>query len=57
MNGKTGTAFTVLRPSGKVVIEGEIYDAFTRGDYISKGQDIEVISQESSTLQVKPINS
>jgi membrane-bound serine protease (ClpP class) len=57
MTGKTGTAFTVLRPSGKVQIDSEIYDAFTRGEYIDKGTSIEVIDQESSTLQVRSTQS
>ena len=51
--GKIGTAFTVLRPSGKVLIAGKLYDAFTRGEYIEKEESIEVISTESSTLRVK----
>lgn len=34
--GKTGTAHTVLRPSGKIMIEDQLYDAFSRGDYIEK---------------------
>ena len=32
MNGKTGIAYTVLRPSGKVMIGDQLFDAFTRGD-------------------------
>lgn len=51
--GKTGTAETVLRPSGKVMIDGKMYDAYTRGDYIQKGQAVEVISEEGSSLKVK----
>ena len=53
MTGKTGKAYTVLRPSGKVIINSEIYDAYTRGEYIQKEEHIVVINQESSTLQVK----
>ncbi|HCW08473.1 MAG TPA: serine protease [Cytophagales bacterium] len=51
--GKTGTAYTVLRPSGKVMIDGNVYDAFTRGEYIQKGEAIEVIGTEGITLKVK----
>lgn len=54
--GKTGTAHTVLRPSGKVMIEENVYDAFTRGDYIQKGEAIEVIGTEGITLKVKVIS-
>ena len=57
MVGKTGNAFTVLRPGGKVIIDGKIFDAFTRGEYVEKDDAIEVISIESSTLRVKKITS
>ncbi len=51
--GKEGEAYTNLRPSGKITIEGEIYDAFTRGDYISQGTKVVVISTEGTSLKVK----
>lgn len=53
MVGLTGTAETVLRPSGKVMIEDQLYDASTRGDYIDKGEQIIVISDSGYTLKVK----
>ncbi len=53
MEGKMGMAFTILRPSGKVMIDGKIYDAFTRGEYIEKDEKIEVIGGEGSTLRVR----
>ncbi|HCZ34429.1 MAG TPA: serine protease, partial [Cytophagales bacterium] len=53
--GKQGKAQTILRPSGKVLIEGEIYDAFTRGDFIEKDEAIEVIGTEGVTLRVKKV--
>ncbi len=53
LKGKTGVAYTVLRPSGKIVVEGKMYDAHTRGDYIEKGQAIEIISDEGPSLKVK----
>lgn len=54
--GKKGTAETVLRPSGKISIDGKFYDAYTRGDYIEKGQAVEVISDEGSSLKVKIVS-
>jgi membrane-bound serine protease (ClpP class) len=53
--GQQGTTQTVLRPSGKVLIGGEVYDAFTRGDFIEKGETIEVIGTEGVTLRVKKV--
>ncbi len=55
MAGKQGIAQTVLRPSGKVMIDSHIYDAFTRGEFIEKGQPVEVVSETASSLQVKQI--
>ena len=56
MAGKTGTAYTVLRPSGKVLIEGVLYDAYTRGDYIDKNDKVKVLSDEGTSLKVKKID-
>lgn len=53
--GMKGEAYTVLRPSGKILIEGEIKDAFTRGEYVEKGAQIEVIGGEGSSLIVKKL--
>ncbi len=53
--GKTGIAYTVLRPSGKIMIEDVLYDASTRGDFIEKGEEIVVISQEGTSLRVKKV--
>lgn len=53
MVGKKGIAYTVLRPSGKVIIDDEIYDAYTRGDYIDRDQRIIVTSDEGTSLKVK----
>ena len=54
--GKKGVAYTILRPSGKVMIDGELYDAFTRGNYIEKDSEVEVISDEGTSLKVKTIS-
>ncbi len=51
--GQRGTAYTILRPSGKVQVAGKLYDADTRGDYIEKGDAVEVIAAEGASLRVK----
>jgi len=55
MVGKKGIAFTILRPSGKIMIDDQIYDAFTRGEFIEKNEEIEVVSTEGVTLRVKKV--
>lgn len=57
MKGKRGTTYTVLRPSGKIMIDGQMYDAYTRGDYIEKDTPVEVINDEGTSLQVKAIKT
>ncbi|MEO1254530.1 MAG: NfeD family protein, partial [Bacteroidota bacterium] len=53
--GKKGRTYTRLRPSGRIEIDGEIYDAFTRGNFIDEGTDITVVSDEGTSLKVKEI--
>ncbi len=51
--GKIGIAQTILRPSGKVLIGNKLYDAFSRGEFIEKDEQVQVVAIESSTLRVK----
>lgn len=53
MIGKEGVAHTILRPSGRILIDDETYDAYTRGEYVEKGQKVIVISDEGTSLKVK----
>jgi membrane-bound serine protease (ClpP class) len=54
--GKKGTAYTVLRPVGKVFIDGQLYDASARnGIFIEQGTPVEVLDVESGTLKVGEI--
>ena len=48
-----GKSFTVLRPSGKVIIDENIYDASTSGEYIDKNKNVIVTNNEGSSLKVK----
>jgi membrane-bound serine protease (ClpP class) len=52
LKGKTGIAQTVLRPGGKVLIEGEVYDAVTEGGFIDRGEEIVVVKVGTSQLYV-----
>ena len=51
--GKKGKSFTVLRPSGKIKIDSQIFDASTEGDFIEKNKNIIVVSVEGASLKVK----
>jgi len=50
--GKTGTAFTMLRPSGKVEIDDEIFDATAITGYVDKGETVRVVKYETSQIFV-----
>lgn len=54
--GREGVAQTRLMPSGKVLIEEEIYDAHSRGEFIDQGEKIKVISTEGTSLKVKRLS-
>lgn len=57
LKGKKGTAHTILRPSGKVMIDGKLFDAFTRGEYVEKDEPIEVVDDETTSLKVRRISA
>lgn len=47
-----GTVMATLRPAGKIVIENEIYDAVTSGDFIEKGEEVKVVRLDGSVIVV-----
>lgn len=52
LKGKTGTSYTVLRPGGKIEIEGEVYDAIAENGFIDKGEKVVVSKVEATQLYV-----
>ncbi len=52
MINKKGTAYTVLRPSGKISIDDDIYDAAAESGYIEKGEVVEVVGYHNTQLIV-----
>lgn len=53
--GREGIAHTRLMPSGKILIDEEIYDAYSRGEFIDRGERVSVISTEGTSLRVKKV--
>jgi membrane-bound serine protease (ClpP class) len=53
--GMEGETYTVLRPSGKILINDELKDAFTRGDFIDKGIKVVVVDESGTSLKVKQV--
>lgn len=52
LKGREGIAHTVLRPSGKVLIDDDIYDAKSEYGYIEKGDPVRVVRDEAGQLYV-----
>ena len=52
MVGATGTARSMLRPSGKVDVNGKLYDAICEIGYINAGDKVKVIRYETGQLYV-----
>lgn len=55
ISGKIGVAFTMLRPVGKVMIDGALYDATALTGYIDKDEPIEVVKYETAQIFVRKI--
>jgi membrane-bound serine protease (ClpP class) len=53
--GKTGMAMTVLRPSGKILIDNEMYDAVSNLDFIETGKEVKVVRFENMQLYVEEV--
>ncbi|MBP9016624.1 MAG: nodulation protein NfeD [Paludibacteraceae bacterium] len=53
--GKTGYATTILRPSGKVNVEGKVYDAVSTEGFIEKGEQVRVIEYQTGQIYVEKI--
>ncbi len=53
--GANGVAFTVLRPSGKVLINDELFDAKALTGYIDEGEQIKVVRYDMAQLYVKKV--
>lgn len=53
LEGALGEAFTPLKPSGKVEVNGSLYDAMSEGNYIEKGSSVTVVRREGNRLYVR----
>lgn len=55
--GQKGSAQTILRPSGKVVIDGKKYDVLTQGEILEAGTPVQVIEVEGNRIVVEKVES
>lgn len=55
LEGKIGQTLTVMRPSGIIEIDGERYDAASRGEYIEKDVLVKVLKIEADHVYVREV--
>ncbi|QQL44200.1 NfeD family protein [Sulfuriroseicoccus oceanibius] len=53
--GRRGVADSVLRPSGRAMIDGEVVDVVSDGEFINQGAAVEVVAQEGLRVVVKEV--
>ena len=51
--GKVGISHSFLRPAGKAVFNGKLYDVVTEGDMIGKDETIKIIAVRGNHIVVK----
>ncbi len=55
--GQCGTAQTMLRPSGKVLIDQHKYDVVTQGEILEAGTPVKVVEVEGNRIVVEKQDS
>lgn len=53
--GRTGHAVTVLRPAGKVDVDGAVFDAVSEGEFVAPGEPVAVLRVEGSRIVVSKL--
>ena len=51
--GKSGVTKTILRPTGRIEVEGNAYDAKSDSDFIGKDREVEVVAIKDGHIIVK----
>lgn len=54
--GRSGVAYSTLRPAGKAQIEGRLIDVISAGDFIDPGTPIEVIEASGNRIIVRAVS-
>lgn len=52
--GNKATAMTDMRPAGKILLDGEVYDAVSTGTFIDAGSHVRILRYENAQLYVEP---
>lgn len=55
LTGKKAYAITPLHPSGKIEIGEKIFDVVTQGDFVEKGDTVEIVEVKGNRIVVKSV--
>jgi len=53
--GRVGVAKTMLRPSGKMTLDGRPIDCITEGDLVPAGRKVKILAVEGARVVVRPV--
>jgi membrane-bound ClpP family serine protease len=53
--GRVGVAKTMLRPSGKMTLDGRPIDCVTEGDLVPAGRKVKILAVEGARVVVRPV--
>jgi len=53
--GRIGVAKTMLRPSGKMTLDGQPIDCVTEGDLVPAGRKVKILAVEGARVIVRPV--
>ena len=53
--GSMAVTATLMRPAGKIVVNGEVYDAVAANGYIDEGESVKVVRFQNAQLYVEPL--
>ena len=53
--GEIGQCVTILRPSGRVEINGKVYQAISRGEFVEVGETVLVSGTDENQIVVKKV--
>lgn len=53
--GSMAVTATMMRPAGKIIVNGQIYDAVAANGYIDEGESVRVVRFQNAQLYVEPL--
>jgi membrane-bound serine protease (ClpP class) len=55
LEGRVGVTKTLLRPAGKMMLDGRPVDCMTEGDLVPPGRKVKIVSVHGSRVVVRPV--